>query len=57
MGVCYSCGTSLDDAYFCFGCKEFICDDCDRNSECVGSHSVGCHLSEPYNDYDDGDAD
>ncbi len=27
-GNCYKCGKELDSEFYCYGCKEFICDDC-----------------------------
>lgn len=43
MGTCYFCGTPLDDDYMCFGCGEYICDDCDMTGACMGNHSPECH--------------
>lgn len=42
MNSCYFCGTPLDDDYFCFGCEEAICDDCNLN-DCSGRHAPECH--------------
>jgi len=27
MGKCYFCGKEVDDEFYCYGCKEYICED------------------------------
>ncbi len=33
------CGRTLDEEFFCFGCKAFICDDCALNDITGFDHS------------------
>lgn len=32
-GKCAICGGGVDGGSYCFGCKNFICDNCDNNPE------------------------
>ena len=41
-GSCYFCGKEVDGMFFCFGCKEFVCSECDK-TEIAGHHSVEQH--------------
>jgi len=29
-GKCYFCGKLCDEGSYCYGCKEFICNECDE---------------------------
>ncbi len=48
---CYLCGDKIpegeEDEYMCHGCKQYICDECDRNSSMpFGPHKPELHKSE-----------
>ena len=43
-GNCYNCGNLMDSEFYCFGCQEFICDECDTDFGCFGSHEPDDHL-------------
>jgi len=34
-GTCFFCGDDLDGDYFCYGCKEYICDTCAGSDVCA----------------------
>lgn len=45
-GKCYFCGKEVDGEMFCYGCNEFVCEDCeDFNMEDrpSGNHRVQDH--------------
>ncbi len=43
-GPCIGCGTVLDDVNFCYGCKSFICSDCDQmHPSFLGPHGAEAH--------------
>ena len=43
--VCYFCGKQVTEDDYCYGCKHFVCDDC--NVEPVlGKHDVDEHQKE-----------
>ena len=42
-GYCYFCKKEVDGMSWCFGCKEFICTDCDQNPEAMGIHNAEDH--------------
>ena len=44
--TCFNCGKLLSEDNYCFGCKSFVCDDCDlrQYSGRVGSHPKEDHL-------------
>ena len=50
-GNCYFCGKEVDGWVYCFGCKEFVCDDCEKNpewpNEPCGRHNVSEHQPVP----------
>lgn len=56
MNPCGICGTPVDDDYFCFGCKEYICDR-HGDSPYGGSHKVDAHAEAEYNGDDDTEDD
>lgn len=42
---CFRCATDLTDYHLCYGCKEYICDDCEPNfSNSIGEHTVWDHF-------------
>src|SRR5438093_11309196 len=43
VGVCYFCGQPTEEDFYCFGCEEYICTECDHNYGCSGRHTPECH--------------
>ena len=44
MGGCFICKKIVDGMSFCFGCREFVCPDCDKApEELKGMHSREIH--------------
>lgn len=41
--VCIFCGKDVTDDEYCYGCKEYVCEDCDNRSVPFGEHSVRDH--------------
>jgi len=42
---CFNCQKSVDENSFCFGCKNYICDECDVNGiNLFGKHQCEDHL-------------
>lgn len=52
-GNCYHCGKAVDNDYYCYGCKEYICDGEDCNlpwsvADAIGrGHSPEDHKIDP----------
>ena len=44
-GNCYFCSKELTEEYWCYGCLNFVCDDCDNDLP-VGKHKVEMHKEE-----------
>ena len=42
-GNCSLCGKEVDGRFYCFGCKEFVCDDCDKIDPPMRKHKVKNH--------------
>jgi hypothetical protein len=43
-GHCFFCGEAVSGMSYCFGCKEFVCKNCDhRNPNATGRHEVSEH--------------
>lgn len=45
-GKCYFCGKEVDGWMFCYGCNEFVCEDCedfDAEHRPGGPHRVQDH--------------
>jgi hypothetical protein len=43
-GNCFFCRKEVDGMFYCFGCKEFICGDCDhRDPMAMGRHKACDH--------------
>ena len=42
MPKCYYCEKELTEDYYCYGCKEHICEDCDETGA-SGNHSIEDH--------------
>lgn len=45
-GPCFNCQKPLDEGEYCFGCRAFICNDCDQNPSLMGGHDREEHLHE-----------
>ncbi len=53
---CAGCAEPVDEAYFCRGCKSYICEDCDnglssRAAQTFGEHDLAAHFEEAGGDY------
>ena len=53
---CAGCAEPVDEDYFCFGCKNYICDDCDdgissRAAQTFGEHDLAAHFEKAGEDY------
>lgn len=50
-GNCFNCGKSVGKGMYCYGCKSFVCDDCDVALGSlpigVGNHTKEDHLASP----------
>ena len=46
-GKCFECGADCSQEHYCFGCKEFVCEECSVNDSLMGSHIPEDHLNEP----------
>lgn len=42
-GKCYFCGKEVNGEFYCFGCGEFICDECECDDPPFGRHSIEDH--------------
>jgi len=45
MPICYFCAKSVTEEDYCFGCKHFVCQDCDQEKP-IGNHDVDDHQTE-----------
>jgi len=43
MPKCYFCKKEVSDDYYCYGCDEYVCDDCDKEPELGEDHEVEDH--------------
>lgn len=44
-GPCFKCRVELTAEFYCYGCHEYVCDDCDTNEEATGlGHIVDLHF-------------
>lgn len=50
-GRCYFCNKQTDFDHFCYGCGQYVCDDCSL------SDPVGFHTPEEHSESDDEDED
>lgn len=41
---CYKCNQPTPTEYFCYGCAQVICGDCNMNENLMGEHIVDDHL-------------
>jgi hypothetical protein len=51
-GACCHCGDETPPDRYCYGCGEWVCDDCETNYNLSGGHHKDDHL-EPHEDEDD----
>jgi len=44
-GNCHFCGKTVSDDFYCYGCKKFVCTECDEMGIDLpfGPHSVEDH--------------
>lgn len=45
-GKCHFCGEEIDGDYYCYGCKHFVCEDCEGflpSNRPTGNHRVEDH--------------
>ena len=45
-GRCYFCKREVDAGSYCYGCKEYVCEDCDNAYDLMGEHHVEDHKSD-----------
>lgn len=50
LTVCHLCRKETAEEQFCFGCKSYICENCDKTF-CMGNHVPGDHLRVTYGEY------
>lgn len=43
---CHFCKKNATTEYFCFGCKHFVCERCEKHHNLMGEHDVKEHLKE-----------
>ena len=53
---CAGCGEAVDEDHLCFGCKNYVCDECDdgissRAAQTFGPHDLNAHLEPAGEDY------
>ncbi len=45
-GNCFRCGKQIDEEFYCYGCTEYVCDDCITNTGVCGpGHAVELHFA------------
>ena len=45
IAVCYFCEKHVTEEDYCFGCKHFVCEECDKLTP-IGNHHVKEHQEE-----------
>lgn len=49
-GPCFACGKVVSGDFYCYGCKEYICDGCDKqcieHENALGAHVRDVHVSD-----------
>lgn len=50
--VCYFCKEVTDEDHYCYGCKHYVCDKCDKSSP-FGDHNVEDHQDTEEEDEED----
>lgn len=45
-GKCFACGKDVDHDDYCYGCKAYVCDECDQRqyTGAIGPHKPEDHL-------------
>lgn len=49
-GKCFNCGKPTGKEGFCFGCKSYVCEECDKAAKdggLFGAHQAADHLVDP----------
>lgn len=46
MNFCKLCGASCFEEDFCYGCDEYICEECDIGTTLIGKHEYTKHGEE-----------
>jgi len=44
--ICYFCEKEVTEDTYCFGCKHYVCEDCDQTPLIAGPHNVDEHQQE-----------
>ena len=45
-GDCFRCGKQIEAEFYCYGCKEYVCDDCITNTGVSGpGHDSELHFA------------
>lgn len=44
-GNCHFCGKEVDSDFYCYGCGEYVCEECDEK-EPWGPHSIEDHKND-----------
>lgn len=47
-GKCFNCGKAVTEDDFCFGCKAYVCEECNTNGLNVpwGGHDKSAHTED-----------
>jgi hypothetical protein len=40
---CYFCDSNVDEDFLCYGCKHYVCDDCESAEPPFGPHTIDDH--------------
>lgn len=43
-GNCFGCDLDTPSEYYCYGCEEYVCDNCNYNLDIFGKHDVEEHF-------------
>jgi len=46
IAICYFCEKEVTEDDYCFGCKHYVCEDCDHAPLTIGDHDVDDHQEE-----------
>lgn len=60
QSACAGCRKWVDEDHFCYGCKHYICDECDdgitsRAAQTAGPHDFAAHLEKMSDPYEEGE--
>lgn len=45
--ICYFCEKVVTEEEYCYGCKHFVCEDCNEN-DLIGNHDVNDHQGKEF---------